>query len=110
MAGDANGTSPPTSLHVHRTRDRAFRVAAIFFALVWLTFGFGLIDLLAITEVRYGAPVVASSDDVGWLSIAYGSVATFLIAGAFLGLALWSFRLPAGLQQLGALTVAFAAA
>jgi hypothetical protein len=90
-------------------RQVAFKAVAFFFGLIWLSFCFGLIDLSALL----GGPVddaVAVEEDVGVLSVAYGGVATFMVAGAFFAQA-WAPRgWPAATQQIVALSLAFAAA
>jgi hypothetical protein len=94
-----------------RARRVAFKAMAFFFGLIWLYFCFGLIDLSAL--LAGPGPVeeaVAVEEDVGVLSVAYGAVATFMVAGAFFAQA-WAPRgWPAATQQIAALTLAFAAA
>lgn len=98
----------PASL-TGRARRVAFKALAFFFGLIWLYFCFGLIDLSALLA----GPVdeaVAVEEDVGVLSVAYGAVATFMVAGAFFAQA-WAPRgWPAATQEIVALSVAFAAA
>lgn len=78
------------------------------FALLWLTFGFGLIDLAGVV-----APDVESDDpagDIGVLGITYGAVATFLIPGAFLAQMAARYQSPGAMQQVLVLAAAFALA
>ena len=89
-----------------RVRGVAFRVVLVLFALVWLTFGFGVIDF---------ASGFASVDDrdprgIGVLSVAYGAVAGIVLAVAFLALLRTPQRRPAAVQQLAAVGLAFALA
>jgi hypothetical protein len=97
-----------------RRRRAAFSAAALFFALIWLYFGFGIIDLSYVIFVAVPAPAetvaVAVSEEVGVLEVAYGAVATFMVAGAFLrqvaGPAGWA----TAVRQVVALMVAFSLA
>ena len=89
-----------------RARTIAFRVLLLFFALVWLTFGFGAIDFASgFTSVDDRDPL-----GIGVLSVAYGAVAGILLPAAFLSL-LWApQRRPMAVQQLAVVGLAFALA
>lgn len=89
-----------------RARAAAFRVVLVFFALVWLTFGFGVIDFSSgFTSVDDRDPL-----GIGVLSVAYGAVAGIVLPVAFLSLLRAPQRRPAAVQQLAAVAVAFALA
>ena len=87
-------------------RGAAFRVVLVFFALVWLTFGFGIIDFSSgFTSVDDRDPL-----GIGVLSVAYGAVAGIVLPVAFLSLLSAPQRRPAAVQQLAAVALAFALA
>lgn len=89
-----------------RVRAVAFRVVLVLFAVVWLTFGFGIIDFVSgLTSTGDTDPV-----GIGVLSLAYGAVAGIVLPVAFLALVRAPERRPAAVQQIVAVTVAFALA
>ncbi len=89
-----------------RVRRVAFRVVLVFFALVSLTFGFGVIDFASgFTSVDDPDPL-----GIGVLSVAYGAVAGIVLPVAFLALLRAPQRRPAAVQQLAAVGLAFALA
>ena len=80
------------------------RVVLVFFALVWLTLGFGVIDFVSgFTSVDDRDPL-----GIGVLSVAYGAVAGIVLPVAFLSLLRAPQRRPAALQQIAAVGLAFA--
>lgn len=87
-----------------------FRAAAVVFALIWLVFCFGLIDLSYVAFIAEPSSNGGASDvsrEVGVLEVAYGAVATFMVSGAFLT-QVWAPRgWPMAVQQIAALTLAF---
>lgn len=109
-AGDGDATAERPNSPMGRVQRIIFRCAALFFCLVWLGFCFGLIDLSYLIFVVAPAPepdASAVSDEVGVLEVAYGAVATFMVAGAFLRQVWAPGGCPAATQQIVALTFAF---
>lgn len=93
-----------------RARRLAFRATAASCSLLWLTFCFGIIDLayLALVLQPSGSQdATTASTEVGVLEVAYGAVATFMVAVAFLQQA-WAPRgWPVAAQQVLAVALAF---
>lgn len=81
----------------------AFRLFLAFFAVTWLTIGFGIIDFAS----GFASPGETGPDDIAVLSAAYGAVAAIVLPAAFLA-QLWApQRRLAALYQLGVAGVAF---
>ncbi len=89
-----------------RIRGAVLRLLLVVFALVWLWFGFGVIDFVS------GFTTVDDRDPlgVGVLSVAYGAVAGIVLPAAFLTLLRRPERRPAAVQQLVAVAAGFALA
>jgi hypothetical protein len=100
----AEGRSAPTRRR--SIRGAVFRLLLVLFALVWLTFGFGVIDFVSgFTSVDDRDPL-----SIGVLSAAYGAVAGIVLPAAFLALLHAPQRRPAAVQQLAVVGIAFALA
>jgi hypothetical protein len=85
-------------------RGVALRVACVLFAVVWLTFGFGIIDLVSgFTSLGDADPL-----GIGVLSAAYGSIAGVVLPVAFLALLRQPERRPAAVQQIVSVALAVA--
>jgi hypothetical protein len=93
------------------TRRRLARLAAALWGLTWLTFCFGVIDLAYVVDALApaSAPTNATSE-VGVLEVAYGAVATVLVATAFLAQARAGQDHRGAVRQVSAVTAAFAVA
>ncbi len=103
--GDLAGrASAPTRRR--RIRGAVFRLLLVFFAVVWLTFGFGIIDFVSgFTWVDDRDPL-----SIRALSVAYGAVAGIVLPAAFLTLLHAPERRLTAVQQLAVVAIAFALA
>jgi hypothetical protein len=102
---DRAGRAPPPTRR-RRIRGAVFRLLLVFFAFVWLTFGFGVIDFVSgFTSVDDRDPL-----SIGVLSAAYGAVAGIVLPAAFLALLHAPQRRPAAVQQIAVVGIAFALA
>ena len=93
-------------------RRRLARIAAALWGLTWLTFCFGIIDLAYVVDVLAPADATATdvTGEVGVLEVAYGAVATVLVATAFLAQARATHDHRGAVRQVAAVTVAFVVA